>query len=1284
VLLTETKLLREQERLSTGGSSKWSWIFGDGAPIHRLHAPAKGGVAALVHCSVRGSIQKLYADRHQLWLSMTAASGKPTVIGVVYMPGATTLAARTMRRRIYTELEARIEEYSRLGTVVLGGDWNARISANGDAVTNAEGVDLCKFADEHGMTIVNTLADKTQGNFTRTELRCGGLQQSTVDYVLVRSADTERVQQLVIPQKADERVLSDHKPLVLSWLGAPPVVKQQQQPPARLRWKVEDITATEPSKLQYQTIIRNHMKQWTQEARKWLDSSQSLLLSAAESASVLLSTWEARLNDAAESAVGKKRVAAYAKSWVKGGPLLEMISTRNQLRQLCEAVPKQQQTSSDRSWVALSERARVAQRTVRKEIHRRKRAEQEEMYERVEKEWRQPKLFYRHAKHLRSAGATSTPVLKTKEGRLVTALHSRLEVAREHYAGLGRDERKEERGHEHIENEDTAPLDAFDGQFARAMEQRLELLIAENDRLSHQPRSKEPQPDSNELSRDFSEEEMLAALRLLQNGKAVGADAIHGEFLRYGGDAMCNALLLLFNRLWRTESWPAHWSLGLIVPIYKKNGAPEELENHRPITLLSIPSKLFEILLNTRLMQWVEANHALSDEQGGFRSKRSCADQIFILHEVWSDRRERGLPTFAAFLDVKSAYDRVWRTGLWCRLHDSGIRGKPWRMLREMYRVMRRAVLVDGERTIEFDVEVGVSQGSVLSPLLYSVFIDGLISYLKKDKRFGVTIAGQRLVGLLYADDIVLLAEDAATLQLMLTAVSQYARQWRFHFNPRKSHVVIQGSESQVAEARATHWHLGTNIIATVDEYKYLGMEMGRRRGAYTTFCQRLVAAAQSRMRDLHITGCRMDQLDPRCSARLWSTLVRPILEYGAETWRPTSTQALTIDRLQTRFARGVLGCSQSTANVFVNSELGLRSLSARRDACMLWYWRRLCAAAPERLLHRVFRRRVQDVSADAAQHKHSLCVAMECTLGRYGLADEFERVSTEQVYKEEEWHTLVSQHVMQQEQAQRLTEISEKSSLQQYQQGDLAPRLGKMASYLVCSRNQEGVWIRCRMRSGTLALLLPLGRLCDPAWTHVQCRCTICPRDDSEDADAAGEPEDTVHFASRCRAEPLVALRHGLIARLRRVARESPRVAEDLPTGDLTRSHTTDTQQQRELCAACAVLLSRLAAAEAEFLRPCSAAENVATTAASTAARNDWMNLILGGESYVCASGNVTPWPAPLMQLMHTAVHNFLMLSWRARARLMHGVARVRSDGSGLEYEPYAKFKGIGVRGGG
>ena len=95
-------------------------------------------------------------------------------------------------------------------------------------------------------------------------------------------------------------------------------------------------------------------------------------------------------------------------------------------------------------------------------------------------------------------------------------------------------------------------------------------------------------------------------------------------------------------------------------------------------------NKIYEGVLHERIEWWCEAKGKLQDEQGGFRRRRGCVDQLFIFDAILRKRRHGS--TFCCFIDIKKAFDTVWRDGLWKRLWDIGIRGKMWRVLRGIYK----------------------------------------------------------------------------------------------------------------------------------------------------------------------------------------------------------------------------------------------------------------------------------------------------------------------------------------------------------------------------------------------------------------------------------------------------------------------------------------------------------------------------------------------------------------------------------------------------------------------
>ena len=152
-------------------------------------------------------------------------------------------------------------------------------------------------------------------------------------------------------------------------------------------------------------------------------------------------------------------------------------------------------------------------------------------------------------------------------------------------------------------------------------------------------------------------------------------------------------------------------------------------------------------------------------------------DQIFILKEMLASRI--GKKTYTCFIDIRKAYDRVWRDGLWKALWDQGVNGKMWRVLRSYYAKVQSCAIVNGELTEWFDLHVGVRQGCVLSPILFDIFMDGMAREIKV-RGLGVDVdGGERLACLLYADDLVLIAETKEDLQKQLDAVHEFCRKWR-------------------------------------------------------------------------------------------------------------------------------------------------------------------------------------------------------------------------------------------------------------------------------------------------------------------------------------------------------------------------------------------------------------------------------------------------------------------------------------------------------------------------
>jgi hypothetical protein len=140
-----------------------------------------------------------------------------------------------------------------------------------------------------------------------------------------------------------------------------------------------------------------------------------------------------------------------------------------------------------------------------------------------------------------------------------------------------------------------------------------------------------------------------------------------------------------------------------------------------------VVSKLFHKVLAARMLRYAEDNGLLHTAQNAFRSGRSTDDHIYSLSQVVKGRQRMKLPTYAFFLDLRKAYDSVWRDGLMYKLWNKGIRGRMWQYVYHMYSHTERAVRCGAATSAAFPIHLGLAQGDTLSCVLFNLYINDLL-----------------------------------------------------------------------------------------------------------------------------------------------------------------------------------------------------------------------------------------------------------------------------------------------------------------------------------------------------------------------------------------------------------------------------------------------------------------------------------------------------------------------------------------------------------------------------
>ncbi|KAK3569500.1 hypothetical protein QTP86_031667 [Hemibagrus guttatus] len=215
-------------------------------------------------------------------------------------------------------------------------------------------------------------------------------------------------------------------------------------------------------------------------------------------------------------------------------------------------------------------------------------------------------------------------------------------------------------------------------------------------------------------------DEVRKALKKMKRGKAVGPDDITVEVWKYLGKAAVEFLTSLFNRVLESEKMPEEWRRSVLVLIFKNKGDVQSCSNYRGIKLMSHPMKLWERVVEARLRKVVE----ICEQQYGFMPRKSTTDAIFALRILMEKYRDGQRELHCVFVDLEKAYDRVPREELWYCMRKSGVAEKYVRVVQDMYERSRTVMRCAVGQTKEFKVEVGLHQGSALSPFLFVIVMD--------------------------------------------------------------------------------------------------------------------------------------------------------------------------------------------------------------------------------------------------------------------------------------------------------------------------------------------------------------------------------------------------------------------------------------------------------------------------------------------------------------------------------------------------------------------------------
>ncbi|XP_062865903.1 uncharacterized protein LOC134328668 [Trichomycterus rosablanca] len=274
----------------------------------------------------------------------------------------------------------------------------------------------------------------------------------------------------------------------------------------------------------------------------------------------------------------------------------------------------------------------------------------------------------------------------------------------------------------------------------------------------------------------------------------------------------------------------------------------------------------------------------ICEQQYGFMPRKSTTDAIFALRMLMEKYREGQKELHCVFVDLEKAYDRVSREELWCCMRKSGVVEKYVRLVQDMYEDSRTVVRCAVGVTDSFKVEVGLHQGSALSPFLFALVMDRLTDEVRQESPWTM----------MFADDIVICERQ----------------------------VRLQGAE-----------------VTKVKDFKYLGSTV-QENGECGKEVKKRVQAGWSGWRK--VSGVICDKrVTAKVKGKVYRTAVRPAMLYGLETVALTKRQEKELEVAEMKMLRFSLGVTRmdKVRNEIIRGTAQVKQLGDKvREARLRWF----------------------------------------------------------------------------------------------------------------------------------------------------------------------------------------------------------------------------------------------------------------------------------------------------------------------------------------------------------
>ena len=371
-----------------------------------------------------------------------------------------------------------------------------------------------------------------------------------------------------------------------------------------------------------------------------------------------------------------------------------------------------------------------------------------------------------------------------------------------------------------------------------------------------------------------------------------------------------------------------------------KSGDKQNPSNYRGISLIDSLCKVFTSILTSRLQKWCEDNNIISECQAGFRSHYSTIDHIFSLSALVQKYSHKKKGRFyCVFIDFAKAFDTINHQVLFNSLRNIGITGKFYHVIVSMYSKLAACVRTPTGLTSTFKCNQGTRQGCILSPQLFIVFINTLITIFEScgGKGVNITFDMDNLYALMFADDVSGMADTALHLQKRLDALEQFCTQTGMKVNLDKTKIMVFRHSGPLRHYEK--WFFEGKQLEVVSFYRYLGIVFTPRL-SWTKAQDCLLSQGNKALMSIYSFQKKFGDMSSKDLFKLFDACIMPILCYGSEVWGVSYCK--NIENFQAKVCRWFLKVGRNVSSCMALGECGRLPLQFNYTSRAVKYWCKL------------------------------------------------------------------------------------------------------------------------------------------------------------------------------------------------------------------------------------------------------------------------------------------------------------------------------------------------------